>query len=229
MGAKPRLLVVEDEEDMAYVLSSLFRKEGYEVLVAKNGPAGLKLARKHKPDLVISDVTMPLMNGHEMIRVLRQESRVPVIFLTARRDEADRVRGFQLGADEYMTKPFSMRELVCRARAVLRRAGRSALPPVLTRTGGLEIDFARHEVRVNGKPKHLAPREFQLLKLLLEANGKVLSRGQLLKTIWGYDEGLGISTRTVDQHVARLRRSLAAEKRRIITVKNFGYRIKTPL
>jgi two-component system phosphate regulon response regulator PhoB len=228
MAAKPTLLLVEDEDDMAYVLTALFRKEGYEVHVGKTGPAGLRLARKHKPDLVVSDIMLPLMNGHEMIRLLRQESKVPVLFLTGRRDEADRVRGFQLGADEYMTKPFSMRELVCRVRAVLRRAGRSALAPILTRAGGLEVDFARHEVRVNGKPRHLAPREFQLLKLLLEANGKVMSREQLLKTIWGYDEGLGISTRTVDQHVARLRRSLAAEKRRIITVKNFGYRIKTP-
>jgi two-component system phosphate regulon response regulator PhoB len=222
------LLVVEDEEDMAYVLSSLFRKEGYEVQVAKNGAAGLKVARKLKPDLVISDVMLPLMNGHEMIRLLRLESKVPVLFLTARRDEADRVRGFQLGADEYMTKPFSMRELVCRVRAVLRRAGRTATAPVVTRAGALEVDFARHEVRVNGRVKHLSPREFQVLKMLLEANGKVMSREHLLKTIWGYDEGLGISTRTVDQHVARLRRSLASEKRRIITVKNFGYRIKTP-
>lgn len=226
MTAKSRILLVEDEKDMAYVLSSLFRKEGYHVQVARNGDAGLKLARSHKPDLVISDVMLPLMNGHEMIRLLRKRSKVPVLFLTARRDEADRVRGYQLGADEYMTKPFSMRELVCRVRTVLRRAARAAAQPVLTRAGALEVDFARHEVRVNGKPKHLSPREFQLLELLLAANGKVLSREHLLKTIWGYDESLGINTRTVDQHVARLRRSLSSEKRRVITVKNFGYRIK---
>ncbi|UPT74754.1 MAG: response regulator transcription factor [Elusimicrobiota bacterium] len=227
-AAKPSLLVVEDEKDLAYVLASLFKKEGYTVHVARDGKAGLKLARAHKPDLVVTDVMLPLMDGHEMIRQLRVESKVPVLFLTAKRDEADRVRGFQLGADDYITKPFSMRELVARVRAVLRRAGRAGEAQYSVRAGGLEIDFARHEVRVNGKPKHLAPREFQLLKLLIEANGHVLSREELLKTIWGYDESLGISTRTVDQHVARLRRSLASERKRIVTVKNFGYRIKAP-
>ncbi len=228
MARKARLLLVEDEKDIAFVVSAQLRKEGYEVRIANDGAAGLKLARKHKPDLVISDVMLPKMDGHEMIRRLREESQVPVLFLTARRDEGDRVRGFQLGADEYMTKPFSMHELVARVQALLRRAARAAAPPTVTRLGGLEVDFARHEVRVDGKPRHLAPREFRLLKLFLEANGKVLSREELLKSIWGYDEDLGISTRTVDQHVARLRRSLGAERRRILTVKNVGYRIKTP-
>lgn len=227
MPPNPVILLVEDEDDLAYVLSALLRKEGCDVHVAKNGAAGLKLARKRKPDLVISDVMMPLMGGHEMIRILRSESDVPVLFLTARRDEADRVRGFQLGADDYLTKPFSMRELICRVRAILRRAGRAGEPRISARAGGLEVDFTRHEVRVNGRAKHLSPREFQVLKLLLEGNGKVISREHLLRMIWGYDASLGITTRTVDQHVARLRRSLAAEKRRIITVKNFGYRINT--
>ena len=226
MPRNPMILLVEDEKDIAFVLSALLRKEGFEVRNAKNGAVGLALARKHKPDLVISDIRMPKMNGHEMIRQLRGESSVPVLFLTARRDEADRVRGFMLGADDYLTKPFSMAELVCRVRALLRRSRRAATPPARAHAGGLEIDFERHEVRVNGKLKHLAPREFQLLKLLLQGQGKVLSREGLLKEIWGYDEGLGISTRTVDQHVARLRRTLASEKQRIITVKNFGYRFK---
>lgn len=226
--SKQTILLVEDEKDLAFVLSETFKNEGFALLTARDGRAGLETARKRKPDLIVSDVMMPRMDGLEMLRELRRESSVPVLFLTARKDEADRVRGFDLGADDYLSKPFSMRELVCRVKAVLRRRERAARPARAghVRLGAVEIDLGRHEVRVNGKLRHLAPREFQLLELLIQANGKVLSRENLLKSIWGYDESLGVDTRTVDQHVARLRRNLLAEKKRIVTVKNFGYRIK---
>jgi DNA-binding response OmpR family regulator len=223
-----KLLLVEDEKDMSFILSSIFRKEGYEFLTAATAEAGLKLARKHKPDLVISDVMLPKMDGLEMLRALRLESRVPVLFLTGRRNEADRIRGFELGADDYLTKPFSMRELVARVKTLLRRAARAPAAPSgdgIVKIGGIQIDFVRHEVRIHGKYRHLTPREFLLLKLLVEADGKVLSREKLLRTLWGVDGDAGVNTRTVDQHVARLRRSLGGEKRRIVTVKNAGYRL----
>jgi DNA-binding response OmpR family regulator len=222
-----RILLVEDEQDMTFILTSVLKREGYEICAARNAESGLTLARERKPDIVVSDVMLPQMDGLAMLRALRAESRVPVLFLTGRQKEADRIRAFELGADDYLTKPFSMKELVCRVKAVLSRAQRrSSAPSGIARLGRLEIDFARRELRVDGKYRHLTPREFELLRLLFEADGRVLSREQLLKTLWGYDESLGVTTRTVDQHVARLRRGLLGEGRRLLTVKNFGYRLE---
>ena len=226
---KQKILLVEDEEDLIYILSSNFRKEGFDFLIAKTAEAALQIARKHQPALVISDITLPGMDGLEMVRLLRQESQVPVLFLTARKDEVDRILGFRLGADDYVSKPFSIRELICRVKAVLHRASPRS-PDTrqgFLRVGGIEVDQGRHEVRVNGKHRRLTPREFKLLILLIEADGKVLSREDLLKRLWGYDENMNISTRTVDQHIARLRRNLLSEKRRIVTVKPIGYKIET--
>ncbi len=224
-----KILLVEDEKDMTFILTSIFKNEGYEFLTAKTAEAGLAMARKHKPDLVVSDIMLPRMDGLEMLRALRAESQVPVLFLTGRRNEADRIRGFELGADDYLTKPFSMHELVCRVKSLLRRTRRRPPSPrAVVRLGQAEIDFARHELRVSGKYRHLTPREFQILKLLYEADGKVLSRERLLAALWGCEDDIGINTRTVDQHVARLRRSLLGEKKRIVTVKNFGYRLLLP-
>lgn len=226
--AKSIILLVEDEEDLARLLRFNLKREGYAFLRAKNGEAGLRMALKHKPDLIISDIMLPKMDGLDMVRALRQESQAPVIFLTARRQEIDRILGFKLGADDYLAKPFSVRELICRVSAILRRANRqTGARPATKRIGGIEVDFGRHEVRVNGKHRHLAPREFELLALLIEGDGDVLSREELLKRIWGIDKSMEVSTRTVDQHVARLRRGLLSEKRRVVTVKKLGYRIKT--
>jgi DNA-binding response OmpR family regulator len=226
--AKAKILLVEDEAHLVRILRFNLKKEGFNFLSAKNGKTGLEMALKQKPNLVIADIMLPSMDGLEMLRALRQESQVPVIFLTAKRAEIDRILGFNLGADDYLSKPFSIRELICRVKAVLHRLDRQAgARSHAIRIGGLEVNFDRHEVRVNGKYRHLAPREFKLLTMLIELNGEVISREQLLKRIWGIDKSMEISTRTVDQHVARLRRGLLSEKRRIITVKNIGYRIRT--
>jgi DNA-binding response OmpR family regulator len=226
---KPKILLVEDERDLAFILAANFKKEGFEFLVAGNGEAGLKMARKHRPALVISDIMMPGMDGLEMVRILRQESQVPVLFLTARKDEVNRILGFKLGGDDYLGKPFSMQELICRVKAILHRSSprSSAARQATLRVGGIEVDLRRHEVRVNGKHRPVTPRELELLTLLIDADGEVLSREDLLKRIWGYDESLDVSTRTVDQHIARLRRCLLLEKRRIVTVKGAGYKIET--
>ena len=225
---KTKILLVEDEEDLARVVRYNLKKEGFVCLHAKNGEAGLEAALKKKPDLIISDIRLPKLDGLEMVRALRRESEVPVIFLTAKKTEVDRVVGFKLGADDYIAKPFSTRELVCRVKAVLRRLARPAGERAASkRVGAIEIDFGRHEVRVSGKFRHLAPREFAVLKALVEADGNLITREQLLERIWGIDKSMEISTRTVDQHVARLRRGLLSEKRRIVTIKNLGYRLKT--
>ena len=226
---KPKILLVEDERDLAFIIASNFKKEGFEFFIASTAEAGLKAARKHLPALVISDITLPGMDGLEMVRILRQESQVPILFLTARKDEVNRILGFKLGADDYLSKPFSMQELICRVKAILHRT----MPFSATsrqaslRVGAIEVDLRRHEVRVNGKHRSVTPRELQILTLLIEADGKVLSREELLKTLWGYEESLDVNTRTVDQHIARLRRSLLSEKRRIVTVKSAGYKIET--
>lgn len=226
--AKTKVLLVDDEEDILFLLKSNFKEEGFQVLAAKTAEKGLVLAKKHRPDVIVTDIMLPKMDGLEMVRELRRDMSVPVLFLTAKKDEVDRITGLELGADDYISKPFSMRELIARVRAVMRRAaprpGGGLRPPV--RIGGIEVDFSRHEVRVNGKFRKLAPREFQLLTLLIEADGKVLSRDLLLKRIWGYDESMEINTRTVDQHIARLRRNLLSERKRIATVKNYGYTIR---
>lgn len=227
--AKPKIILVEDEKDLAFVLASNFKMEGFDFRVARTAETGLKMIRKHPPALVIADVTLPGMDGLEMVRLLRQESQVPVLFLTAKKDEVSRVLGFKLGADDYVGKPFSMHELLCRVKAILHRAGPKTADAqqASLRVGGIEMDLRRHEVRVHGKHRKVTPLEFKLLKLLIDADGAVLSREDLLKRLWGYDESMDISTRTVDQHIARLRRSLLSEKKRIVTVKSVGYKIDT--
>ena len=224
---KETMLIVEDEKDINYALSSNFKKQGYHVLTAGTAEAGLKMAAQHDPDIVLLDIMLPKMDGLEMMRLLRQKSQAPVLFLSAKKDEIDRILGFKLGADDYITKPFSLQELSLRVKAVLRHTGpaqKADEKPI--RLGTLEIDFERHAVLVKGREVSLPPREFQLLKLLVEARGKVLTREQLAKCIWGDDDSMEIDIRTVDQHIARLRKKLLSEKSRIVTVNNFGYQIK---
>ena len=223
--AKTKILMIEDAEDLVLLLKSHLNKEGYQFLHAGTAESGLAAARKHKPDLILLDVVLPGMDGLELIRILRRESSVPVIFLSSKAAEIDRVLGLKLGGDDYLTKPFSFAELEARIRAVLQRA-KGPRDGSLVRAGGLEVDLERHEVRVDGRYRELAPREFQMLKLLIEAEGKVVTRDDALRNLWGIDESFEVSSRIVDQHVARLRRKLLSEKDRVITVKRVGYRIR---
>jgi DNA-binding response OmpR family regulator len=172
----------------------------------------------------VLDIALPKMDGLELLGVLRRETEVPVIILSGKRGELDRILGLKLGADDYVVKPFSIGELQARIAARLRRP-RAPRPKKKAAVGGLDVDFERHEVRVSGKLVRLAPKEFTLLKLLIEADGKVLSRDRLLEAVWGHAAGLELDTRTVDQHVARLRGKLGALAKRIETVPNFGYKL----
>ena len=222
---KAKILMIDDQEDLALLLKAHLNKEGYGFFHSGTAENGLIAIRKQRPDLILLDIVLPGMDGLELLRVLRRETGAPVIFLSSTAAEIDRVLGLRLGADDYLTKPFSFAELEARIHAVLQRtSGRRG--ESLIRAGGLEVDLERHEVRVNGRYQELAPREFQLLQLLLEAEGKVVSRDGVLEALWGVDDGLEVSSRIVDQHVARLRRKLLSERERVITVKNIGYRIR---
>jgi two-component system alkaline phosphatase synthesis response regulator PhoP len=223
-----KILVVEDEKHIARALRYNLEKEGYAVLYAEDGEAALELFAAERPELVILDLMLPKLDGLEVCKAIRKKSAVPVIMLTARKEEVDRIIGLELGADDYVTKPFSVRELMARIKAVLRRTGSSPQGAVAqVRYGGLEADFEKYEVRVDGEPVALSTKEFEFLKCLVDAQGKALNRDQLLEKIWGYEKSLEIDTNTVDQHIARLRAKLGSEAARIVTVKNVGYRIKT--
>jgi len=221
-----RVLVIEDERDLTKLLSYNLEKEGHESLVAFDGPSGLDAARQKSPDLILLDLMLPKMDGMELCRTLRKESHVPIIMMTARKEEIDRILGLELGADDYVTKPFSVRELMARVKALLRRSHQSSSAPRVARYGSLAIDLDRYIVTVGGKRVPLSSREFELLRVLMQSEGKALSRDQLLEKLWGYEQSYEIDTRTVDQHVARLRTKLGSESRRVITVKNVGYRLE---
>lgn len=228
MTTKGKILIVEDEKDLVRLLRYNLEKENYKVLSANDAETALSIVRKSKPELIMLDIMLPKMDGLEFLRILRKESQIPVVLLTAKRSEMDRILGLKLGADDYVVKPFSVGELQARIEALLRR---SAPPPPNegkkpVTVGRIEVDFERHEIQVAGKRAELTPKEFELLKLLIEANGKVLSRDQLLEQIWGHGKDMEIDTRTVDQHIARLRRKLRVESDRIATVTNFGYQMK---
>jgi DNA-binding response OmpR family regulator len=224
--AQEKILVVEDDKDIVRLLKYNLEKEGYRVSAAADGEAGLTAARKERPELLILDVMIPKLDGFELLKMLRRETRAPVLMLTARKEEVDRVLGLELGADDYVTKPFGVRELLARVKALLRRAAPVEAAASFLRAGGIEMDVERYEVRVRGKDVQLTSKEFEFLKVLLQAGGRALSRDQILEKVWGYDRSMEIDTRTVDQHVARLREKLGAESARVATVKNVGYRIK---
>lgn len=223
---KEKILIVEDEKDLARLLQYNLEKEGYQVVSANDGENGLSLFQKKKPDFVILDLMLPKVSGLDILKTIRQTSEVPVLILTAKKEEIDRVLGLELGADDYVTKPFSVREILARVKSILKRISPQKATNNLTRAGTLEIDVARYEVRLDGSPVALSSKEFEFLKQLIEVDGKVLSRDQLLENIWGIDRSMDIDTRTVDQHIARLRSKLGVEAERILTVKNKGYRIK---
>jgi len=224
--AEAKILVVEDEKALVKVLKYNLEKAGYQVATAYDGEAGLSAFQEEKPDLVILDIMLPKKDGFEFCRTVRQSSRTPILMLTARKDELDRVLGLEIGADDYVTKPFSVREVLARVKAILRRAADKPAPR-LVRAGTLEVDLERYVTKVKGKPVTLSPKEFEFLKCLLKADGRALSRDELLEKVWGYDRSMEIDTNTVDQHIARLRGKLGPEADRIVTVKNVGYRLRT--
>ncbi|MEN3358634.1 MAG: two-component system, OmpR family, response regulator RegX3 [Mycobacteriales bacterium] len=224
-----RVLVVEDEESFSEALSYMLRREGFEVAVAATGPDALSEFDRSGADLVLLDLMLPGLSGTEVCRTLRQRSNVPVIMLTARDSEIDKVVGLELGADDYVTKPFSSRELVARIRAVLRRrAEPEELVPAALEAGPVRMDVDRHVVTVNGGQVPLPLKEFDLLELLLRNAGRVLTRGQLIDRVWGADY-VG-DTKTLDVHVKRLRAKIEPDPsnpRFLVTVRGLGYKFET--
>lgn len=222
-----RVLIVEDEPDIRDLLAFHLEREGYQVSKSRTGIDALRQISASPPDLVLLDIMLPELDGLEVCRRLRRESAtaaLPIVMLTAKGDEVDRVLGLELGADDYIVKPFSPKELVARVRAVLRRARPADAGGPLV-SGRLVIDPGRHAVTAAGAPVTLTPKEFDLLRALVEARGRVLSREFLLDRVWGYAAASEIESRTVDVHVRRLRMKLGDEGRRIETVKGVGYRL----
>ena len=222
-----RVLIVEDEPDIRELVLHHLKREGYLVSAAASGEEALRQVRTVPPDLVLLDLMMPAMNGLEVCRRLRQDpatAALPIVMLTAKGDEIDRVLGLEIGADDYVVKPFSPKELLARVRAVLRRT-RPAPGAAPVTLGALTIDPGTHTVSVGGLMLALTPKEFDLLRALVEANGRVLSREFLLDRVWGYSRASEIESRTVDVHVRRLRVKLGSEGRRILTIKGTGYRL----
>ena len=228
-----RVLVVEDEESFREALDFMLRKEGFEVAVADSGPAALEEFERSGADLVLLDLMLPGLSGTEVCRRLRSRSTVPVIMLTAKDSEIDKVVGLEIGADDYVTKPFSSRELLARIRAVLRRGGDSGGEPEESGTGStlqvgpVRMDVDRHVVTVDGQGVQLPLKEFELLELLLRNRGRVLTRAQLIDRVWGADY-VG-DTKTLDVHVKRLRSKVEpdpAEPRHLLTVRGLGYKFE---
>jgi len=223
-------LVVDDEPHIAALLRDALSAEGFEVALAADGMAALRRARAHAPDLVVLDIGLPGLDGFEVCKALRKESQAPIVVVSARSAEVDRIVGLELGADDYITKPFSARELVARVRAIMRRSGQA--PPRSGKryaTGELSVDADRREVRLAGAALRLKPREFDLLWLFVRNEGRVFTRDQLIESIWGFDyDG---DPRTVDVHVRRLRRALgdsASTPRYLHTVHGLGYKFVAP-
>lgn len=222
------ILVIEDEKNIIELLKYNLEKEGYRVHAAPNGEEGLKRALQEKPDLIILDLMLPEMDGLEVCKTLRQNpttAGTPIIMLTAKSEELDKVVGLELGADDYVTKPFSPKELLARIKAVLRRQRTPSLTRLL-KAGAIEMDTDKHLVTLKRKPVTLTSKEYDLLKALMEAQGRVLSRERLLEQVWQYDRALHIETRTIDMHIRQLRKKLKEESQRILTVKNVGYRME---
>jgi two-component system, OmpR family, alkaline phosphatase synthesis response regulator PhoP len=227
-----RILIVEDNADLAFGLRTTLEIEGFTVEVAKDGPTGLRMAREWAPDLVILDLMLPGIDGYRVLREIRAGgSQVPVLILTARGEEYDKVLGFRTGADDYVTKPFSLLELLARVQALLRRTSSGAAPASagagVARFGEVEVNRAARTVQRGGAPVQVTPKEFDLLMALFDRGGGVASRHELLKEVWGHRAA--VLTRTVDIHVAELRRKLEedpAAPRHILTVWKKGYRLQ---
>jgi DNA-binding response OmpR family regulator len=225
-----KTLVVEDDRNLLDTLRYNLRKEGHDVVTAVDGAEALAVARRDKPDLIILDIMLPKLSGFEVCRILRKEMTTPILMLTAKDEEIDKVVGLEIGADDYMTKPFSMRELLARVGAMLRRSEMAVGPAVAAQVltiGDLEIDVARHRASLGGTTLELTPKEFDLLTFLAKNKGFVFSREQLLEKVWGYD--FAGDTRTVDVHVRWLRQKIErepTEPERLVTVRGTGYKLE---
>jgi DNA-binding response OmpR family regulator len=224
------ILVVEDERDLSNLLRRHLEDEGHRVVQAFDGPRAVQAAHDERPDLVVLDWMLPGLDGLEVCRRVRRESIVPILMLTARAEEVDRVLGLEVGADDYLTKPFSVRELLARVRAILRRielmrgdSAEAEAAPALT-ADQLVVDLGQHAASVDGRPVDLTPKEFDLLALLVRNRGRAFSRDYLMEKVWGYDAAG--SDRTVDTHVLRLRKKLGPVGDRIETVWGIGYRFR---
>lgn len=224
-----KILIVDDEKNIVETIKYNLTQAGFRTLTAHDGKQALELARRELPDLITLDVMLPEHDGWEVCRLLRQDPatrRIPVIMLTVKNEETDKIIGLELGADDYMTKPFSPKELVARVKALLRRSKEPVAEDVY-HVDDLTMDFGRHLVRVGPKTVELTAKEFELLKALLQAKGRVLSRDFLLDRVWGLEQSMEIETRTVDVHVGQLRKKLKRVAKRLVTVKNAGYRFDT--
>ena len=228
--AEERILVVDDEPDILSILVYQLSREGFRVSTAVNGQSAIKAAVADPPDLLVLDLMLPVVDGYEVLKTLRRHERtasIPILLLTARREEEDRVRGFEYGADDYVTKPFSARELGLRVKALLRRSRAEPVTQSHTlRVGVVEIDRDSHRAYTDGKEMDLTPLEYRLLEVFLERRGRVQTRRQLLQAAWNTEAR--IETRTVDMHVARLRAKLGDAGNLLETVRGVGYRFKGP-
>jgi len=225
------VLVVDDEKDLVDLVRYHLEKDGLKCLEARDGETALQLARERIPDLIVLDLMLPGVDGLEVCRKLRKDPKtaaVAIIMLTAKAEEVDRIVGLEMGADDYMVKPFSPRELVARVKAVLRRGQPQDLPSV-KQVGTLKVDEGKHQVSIAGKGVDLTVKEFDLLCGLMKANGRVLNREQIMETVWGYSNAVDIESRTVDVHIRRLREKLGDEQKRVVTVKGVGYRFDSEM
>jgi two-component system phosphate regulon response regulator PhoB len=221
------ILVVDDEEDILQLLDFNLRQAGFDVLTASDGEEALEVANRELPDLIVLDLMLPGIDGNDVCRQLRQQPEtrtIPIIMLTAKGEEIDRVVGFELGADDYVTKPFSPRELILRIKAILRRIADQSPSAEILEVGRVRIDTSRYLVTVDGKPTELTSTEFKLLLTLAERRGRVQTRDELLETVWGY--AYPGFTRTVDTHIRRLRSKLGPASEMIETVRGVGYRFR---
>lgn len=228
---KQTILIIEDERSIIELLRYNLEKQGFGITACADGQGGLSAALRDKPDLILLDLMLPGLGGLEICKTIRLNYRtqdIPVIMMTAKAEEADVILGLELGADDYVTKPFSPRQLVARIRALLRRAGPRPFERLI-KTGPLEMDTARRVVLMEGRRLDLTFKEYVLLKYLLESGGRVLSRDAILDEVWGYDQSLEVESRVVDKHIGELRRKLGSAAGSIVTIKNIGYRFDEDL
>ena len=224
-----KAVIVDDEQAIVDLVRYHLEKEGMLCFDAADGDTALKLAREHRPDLLVLDLMLPGVDGLEICRLLRRDQNtasIAIIMLTAKAEEVDRIVGLEIGADDYVVKPFSPRELVARVKAVLRR-GHAPSTDEIQRVGELEVDMAKRQVRIGGTSVECTVKEFDLLCALMRAGGRVLNREQILESVWGYANAIDIESRTVDVHIRRLREKLGVESQRVVTVKGVGYRFET--
>jgi DNA-binding response OmpR family regulator len=226
-----KILIVEDDQNLLAALKYNLLKESYDVITAVDGAKAIEISRSEKPELIVLDVMLPKLSGFDVCRILRNEMTVPILMLTAKTEEVDKIVGLEIGADDYMTKPFSMRELLARVRATLRRVDMSKLQPASEqknlKIGDLEIDFGRHQAFYGGSPLELTPKEYDLLLFLARNKGLVFSREQILDKVWGYD--YAGDTRTVDVHIRWLRQKIENDPthpRNLLTVRGAGYKLE---